>query len=183
VSNLECKKHLSYAALPLFCDKNLLMPSNHLSRPDCSIGQTAFGSTKVESAESDNVSEYDPSDDDETLSEDEEGGTLDSITTMQQLYSIFLPMHLKLQVKSTEHKNGVSHLIIFGIQHCYDGLYQKVKRQKTSNQSVVYCGDSCTSQWRQKKKWKKAVKGTMKLGGFLVVSGPYQTDIVSKTHF
>jgi hypothetical protein len=63
---------------------------------------------------------------------------------MQQLYSVFLPVHLKPQVKSTEHENGVSHVIIFGIQHCCDGLYQKVKRQKTLNQSVVYHGDSCT---------------------------------------
>jgi hypothetical protein len=68
------------------------------------VGQTTCGSTKGKSAESDNVSEYDPSDDDETLSEDEEGGTLDSITTMQQLYSVFIPRHLKPQVKSTEHQ-------------------------------------------------------------------------------
>jgi len=96
------------------------------------IGQTTFGSTKVKSAESDNVSEYDPSND-ETLSEDEEGGTLDSITTMQQLYSVFLSRHLKLQIKSTEDENGISHLIIWGIQCCCDGLYQKVKRQKSLN--------------------------------------------------
>jgi hypothetical protein len=102
------------------------------------VGRTTFGSSKVQSAISDNVSEYDPSDDDKTLSEDEEGGTLDSITTMQQLYSVFLPGHLKPQVKSTEHENGVSHLTIFGIQHCCDVLYQKVKRQKSSNRSVVY---------------------------------------------
>jgi hypothetical protein len=137
------------------------------------VGQTTFGSSKVQSAISDNVSEYD-------LSEDEEGGTLDSITTMQQLYSVFCPRHLIPQVKSTKHENGVSHLIIFGIQHCCDVLYQKVKRQKSSNQSVVYRGDSCTSQWRQKKKWKKAANGTMKLGGFLVVSGPYQIDMFRK---
>ena len=49
------------------------------------LGQTTFGSTKVESAESDNVSEYDPSDNDETLSEDEDGGTLDSITTHRRV--------------------------------------------------------------------------------------------------
>jgi hypothetical protein len=156
--------------------------SSKQAKLQCVLGQTTFGSTKVESAESDNVSEYDPSDNDETLSEDEDGRTLDSITIMQQLYSVFLPMHLKSHIKSPEQENGVSHLIIFGIQHCCDGLYQKVKRQKTSNRSVVYRGDSRTSQWRQKKKWKKAAKGTMKLGRFLVVSGPYQTDIVSKTH-
>ena len=39
------------------------------------VGQTTFGSIKIKSAESDNVSKYDPFDDDETLSEDEEGGT------------------------------------------------------------------------------------------------------------
>jgi hypothetical protein len=87
------------------------------------LGQTTFGSTKVESAESDNVSEYDPSDNDETLSEDEDSGTLDSITIMQQLYSVFLPMHLKSHIKSPEQENGVSHLIIFGTQHCCDELY------------------------------------------------------------
>ena len=134
--------------------------------------QTTFGSTKLNSAESDNLSEYDPSDNDETLSEDEEGGTLDYITAMQKLYAVFLPMHLKPQVKSNEHENGVSCLNILGIQHCCDRLHQKVKRQKSSNpnRSVVYRGDSRTSQWRQKKEWKKAAEGTMKLDGFLVVS-------------
>src|SRR5882757_4400254 len=102
------------------------------------VGQTTFGSITIKSAESDNVSEYDPSDDDETLSEDKEGGTLDSITTMQQLYSVFLPSHLKPQGKSTEHENQVSNFIIFGIQHCCDGLHQKVKKQKSSKCSVVY---------------------------------------------
>ena len=87
------------------------------------VGQTTFGSMKIKSAESDNVSKYNPSDDDETLSEDEGGGTLDSITTMQQLYSVFLAPHLKPQGKSTEHENGVRELIIFGIQHCCDGLW------------------------------------------------------------
>jgi len=66
--------------------------------------------------------------------------------------------------------------------HCCDGLHQKVKKQKSSKCSVVYHGDSRTSQWRQKKEWKKSDKGTMKLDGFLVVSDGYQTDIVLKTH-
>ena len=87
------------------------------------VGQTTFGSMKIKSAESDNVSKYNPSNDDKTLSEDEEGGTLDSITTMQQLYSVFLAPHLKPQGKSTEHENGVRELIIFGIQHCCDELW------------------------------------------------------------
>jgi len=98
------------------------------------VGQTTCGSTKGKSAESDNVSEYDPSDDDETLSEDEEGGTLDSITTMQQLYSVFLPPHLKPQAKNTEHENRVSNLIIFGIIVVMDCI----KRLKSrSHQNAV----------------------------------------------
>src|SRR5882762_2475846 len=100
------------------------------------VGQTTFGSIKIKSAESDNVSEYDPSDDDETLSEDEEGGTLDSITTMQQLYSVFLPPHLKPQAKNTEHENRVSNLIIFGIIVVMDCI----KRLKSrSHQNAVWC--------------------------------------------
>jgi len=46
----------------------------------------------------------------------------------------------------------------------------------------MYHGDSRTSQWRQKKEWKKAAEGTMKLDRFLVVSDGYQIDIVLKTH-
>ena len=102
----------------LYCPENFTqMPRTKKASTRAKVqrgDQTTFGSTKLNSVESDNLSEYDPSDDDETLSEDEEGGTLDSTTAMQQLYAVFLPIHLKPQVKSNEHKNGVSHLIILG---------------------------------------------------------------------
>jgi len=68
------------------------------------VGQTTFGSTKIKSAETDNVSEYNPSDDDKTLSEDEEGGTLDSITTNYNATVIFCISSYTLKIKlSTLH--------------------------------------------------------------------------------
>jgi hypothetical protein len=86
---LGAKKKLyghSDVALPLLLVTKI--SSNALCQEIIYAGQTAacrpdhIWLNKIKSAESDNVSEYNPSDDDETLSEDEEGGTLDSITTM-----------------------------------------------------------------------------------------------------
>lgn len=102
--------------------------------------QTMFGSTKLTSTESDNLSEYDPSDDDNTLSENEDGGTLDSITAMQQLYAVFLPMHLKPPVKSNKDENGVSCLNILSPHNIMvTDCIKRLKGRRHQTQTKGWC--------------------------------------------
>ena len=90
-------------------------------------------------------------------------------------------------LKQCKHYIWCSYLLISISKSCQTGLWTarssnvpdeawwginwfifKGKKQKLSNH-VVYTGDSCTTQWRNTKKWETAVAGTAGIASFFTV--------------
>ena len=76
--------------------------------------------------------------------------SLESIASLQRLYAMLLPPHLKQQ-------NPVS-ICLCPYFSMYLQVNPQAKKAKISNWSVVYWKDSCTSDWQKRKYWKGALK-------------------------
>ena len=129
-------------------------------------GQSIF--THVEEDISEHGSVYNDSGEEEIWSDEDEldaahtEDSLESIASLQRLYAVFLPPHLKQQ-------NLVSSCLCPYIS-IYLPVNSQAKKAKISNRSVVYWKDSHTSDWRKRKHWKGASKGCQKLDSFFSVS-------------
>jgi hypothetical protein len=122
--------------------------------------------THVENNISENGSMYNDSGEEQTCSESDEdtetGDALECITSLQRLYAVFLPPHLKQQ-------NPVSSCLCGNIL-TYCLIYLQAKKAKVSNRGVIYRKDSRTSNWRKRKHWTEASKGCQKVDSFFSVS-------------
>ena len=130
-------------------------------------GQSTF--THVEEDISEHRSVYNDSgeeeiwsDEDKELDAEHTEESLESIASLQRLYAVFLPQHLKQQ-------NPVS-ICLCPYFSIYLQVNPQAKKAKISNRSVVYRKDSRTSDWRKRKYWKGASKGCQKLDSLFSVS-------------
>ena len=72
-------------------------------------------------------------------------GVKSSVEAIQQLYSVFLPPHLRPEEKGQE------------------------KHQRTENRKAVYSGDSWMTIWQKRIALKHAAEGSRTLDSFMVI--------------
>jgi len=118
----------------------------------CQNARAAFAAPALRTA-SPEGSEYVDSDDSVIVESNDEldkhmkggNGVKSSVEAIQQLYSVFLPPHLRLEDKGRE------------------------KCQRTENRKAVYSGDSWMTMWRKKTALKHAAEGSRTLDSFVVI--------------
>lgn len=114
-------------------------------------GSKSFGTPQ--NTVSDTGSVYNSESEDDNFSSDEENNTV----ALRTLYTNILPSHLKV--------NQVDQFKIRQLMGT-----DKNTQSKKRNRPVRYNGDSRTSDWRQRKKWKRAADGCEKVDSYFQVS-------------
>jgi hypothetical protein len=135
-------------------------------------GQGVFSTTPKNISESDDGSAYHTSDGKtEQDSSDEEDANTQAVNVMQALMADYLPAEMKTRWEASEQVSSNSTMGPCIININISSI--KYKKRKISNRLNTYEGDSQTSEWRHRNKFRKASKGCAKLDSFFVSCSSY----------